>query len=392
MIETFVKSDGPALQSPIRKRWVLVTSSFPIARDGSEAAGSFVADIAQELSKYVDVRIVAPGREAAREVWGSMEVFRFPAPDHPLSLLKPWKLRDLYWIYEIMRGGLDATRKASDGAEHILALWGLPCGEWARRVARQCGIGYSVWMLGSDIWSLGRLPYLKGRLAKVMREAARVYADGYQLAADAKRIGGVEVHFLPSSRQIDGDYVSPRRHAPYRLLFLGRWHPNKGIDLLLDGLSLLTSKDWTLIESVDIHGGGPMEDLVHERVSRLQTRGCPIRVGGFLDKAQAAAAISAADWLLIPSRIESIPVVFSDAMKLGRPVVSTPVGDLGKLVGEGGVGICAASASKEAFAMALRELPVALDDHMDIALTTMAQRFSVEASALDLLSVTANAP
>src|SRR5690606_36196482 len=48
---------------------VIVTSSFPISGDGSEAAGTFVADLAEELAKHVPIRIVAPGRADGREPW-----------------------------------------------------------------------------------------------------------------------------------------------------------------------------------------------------------------------------------------------------------------------------------------------------------------------------------
>ncbi|MGH8162771.1 MAG: hypothetical protein ACREP1_00385, partial [Rhodanobacteraceae bacterium] len=116
---------------------VLVTSSFPIRGDGSEAAGSFVADLVEALARQVDVRVVAPGARAEREQWANrVEVIRYAAPTRPLSTLKPWRPYDLRWIARVMRDGLAATRLAVTGdARHVLALWGLPCGEWARRVA-----------------------------------------------------------------------------------------------------------------------------------------------------------------------------------------------------------------------------------------------------------------
>lgn len=40
---------------------VLIATSFPILGDGSEAAGSFVSDLAEELAKHPPVRVVAPG-------------------------------------------------------------------------------------------------------------------------------------------------------------------------------------------------------------------------------------------------------------------------------------------------------------------------------------------
>ena len=337
--------------------FVIVTSSFPIRDDGSEAAGSFVADLVDELAKHINVRVVAPGPIAAREQWSRrVEIVRYSAPAKPLSTLKPWRPADLLWIVRVLRGGLFAARDAiTDDSMHVLAFWGLPCGEWARRAARRRGVDYSVWMLGSDVWSMGRLPILKGLLARVMRQATHAYADGYQLAKSAEFIGKVSVDFLPSTRHIsNAECLPPRTSAPYRLLFLGRWHPNKGVDLLLDALTMLDDEDWLKIEHFELQGGGPLEQVIRARVAVLQGAGRPITAGGFLAKAQAEAAIMRADWVVIPSRIESIPLIFSDAMKLDRPVVATPVGDLPKLLQTYKCGVLAEAANAGAIAKALK--------------------------------------
>ncbi|MBN8792563.1 MAG: glycosyltransferase family 4 protein [Stenotrophomonas nitritireducens] len=366
---------------------VLVTSSFPIAADGSEAAGSFVADLAQELAKHVHVRVVAPGPQSTREQWSErVEIYRFAAPSHPLSTLRLWHPGDLQCIAQVLRAGQQATDQAVTGAQHIVALWGLPCGEWARRAASRQGIAYSVWMLGSDVWSLGRIPLLRGALRRVIQQARHAYADGYQLAADAQKIGRTPVAFLPSTRRIDlRDPPPSREQPPYRLLFLGRWHPNKGVDLLLDALGLLGDEDWQRIERVEIQGGGSLEPLVRERVAELQEQGRPVEAGRFLTKPEAEAAIARADWILIPSRIESIPVVFSDAMKLGRPVLATPVGDLPQLLRDGPTGMLADGIEADAFAAAIERLLVAPDlAHLKPGIAEMRMRFSLEQIATRL--------
>jgi glycosyltransferase involved in cell wall biosynthesis len=335
----------------------LVTTSFPIESDGSEAAGSFVADLVVALAEHVDVRVVAPGKRMEKETWSDrVEIYRYSAPPFPLSILKPWRPGDLRWIARVLREGAAATRDAAIGASHLFALWGLPCGEWARRAARANGIAYSAWMLGSDVWTLGRVPVLRGMLARVIRHASHAYADGYHLAEDAQRIAGVPVAFLPSTRRIDlVDPAPPREKPPYRVLFLGRWHPNKGVDLLLDALLQLDDADWHNIECIEIQGGGPLEPLVRERVAALQAARRPVQAGRFLAKPDAEAAIVRADWIVIPSRIESIPVVFSDAVKSGRPVVATPVGDLPRLVKDDpACGVLAETVSATAIAGALR--------------------------------------
>lgn len=337
---------------------VLVTTSFPIRGDGSEAAGSFVFDLVGELARRISVRVVAPGIASGYERWSEhIEVYRYAAPQAPLSVLKLWRPRDAAAIRRVLRAGSAATRQAvaAGSAVHILAMWALPSGAWARRTAAEYGLRYSIWTLGSDIWSLGRLPGVRGYLRRVLRGAQALYADGIQLASDAHAICGREVNFLPSTRSIERSRTEPPRPvAPYRLLFLGRWHPNKGVDLLLDALNLLGDADWNRIEHVEICGGGPLEMLVRDKIRALQAAGRPLALHGFLDKAEAEAAILRADYLLIPSRIESIPVVFSDAMKLGTAVIAMPVGDLRGLIETAPrCGIAADTVSAKAFADAL---------------------------------------
>lgn len=337
---------------------VLVTTSFPIRGDGSEAAGSFVSDFAEELARHVPVRVVAPGPESIRERWGAgVDVFRYASPEKPLSTLKPWKPGDLLQIVRVLRAGSVATRRAvaAGPTSHILALWILPSGYWARSAARAHNLPYSVWALGSDIWSLGRVPGIRSVLRHVIRGATNRYADGLELGDDAMSISARPFAFLPSTRRLEGHRVQPLASSPpYRLLFLGRWHTNKGVDLLLDALALLDPNDWERIASVEICGGGPLESLVKAGVDTLRGSGRPVELRGYLDKAAAEDAILRADYLLIPSRIESIPVVFSDAMKLDCPVVSMPTGDLQALVtNEPHCGIVAKEISAPAFATAL---------------------------------------
>lgn len=363
-----------------RPTLVMVTTSFPIAGDGSEAAGAFVADLAEELTSNFNIRIVAPGTTSAIERWSKhIDVYRYAAPKSPLSTLKPWRMDDLAWIYKVLKGGQRATEQASEGAEHILALWALPSGQWARTAARRRGIDYSVWTLGSDIWSLGKIPLLRARLRSILRNARHCWSDGIELGCETKAIAGREVVFLPSTRRIDADARSSNRsQPPFRLLFLGRWHPNKGVDLLMQALSELRVEDWAQIERITVAGGGALEPLVLSSAANLMRAGRPVEVRGYLSRDEASSAMLNADYLLIPSRIESIPVVFSDAMKLGLPVVSMPVGDLPTLV-TSEIGVLASNVSAEAFANAMRTILAA--DPARFELQTMRDRFDLGKTA-----------
>ena len=109
------------------------------------------------------------------------------------------------------------------------------------------------------------------------------------------------------------------------------------------------------IEEVRIAGGGPLQRDVEEGAAALGRAGRPVSLDGYLDKGAAAELVRWADYLLLPSRIESIPVVFSDALQCGTPVIATPVGDLPRLHRQYGFGVLAQEADSPGFAAALRQ-------------------------------------
>lgn len=367
-----------------RDRILLVTTSYMRAKDGSDAAGVFVFDLAHELARHMRVTVVAPGMSEGSSMQGAVEVRTFRAPQKALSLLSPGNPLDWLAIVRTLRSLKKVTLASNADADvrHALALWVLPCGWATRSLQRKQGVAYSVWALGSDIWSLGRLPLVRSALGLVARDAKYAYADGMRLAEDAKRITGREFAFMPSTRKLVADRArAVAMQPPYRLLFLGRWHKNKGVDLLLDALRLLGEQDWARIAEVHIAGGGPLEAEVRLGVDALKALGRPMRLSGYLDSEQAAAAFSDADRVLLPSRVESIPVIYSDAMKFSLPVVAMPVGDLPGLIGEG-TGWLAERVDAEAFCAAIR---AALGPGYGTeAVESMNRRFSIEKIAADI--------
>lgn len=346
------------MQDGSRDSLLIVSTSYPEKGDGSEAAGAFVADLVSELSRHHPVRVVAPGAHAGEiRDEGRIRVHRFSSPGRPLSLLTP--TNPLHWpaiIATLSSLRAQTLAAASDGRVlHTLALWALPSGWAAEALRRKQGVPYSVWVLGSDIWSLGRIPVVRSMLRRVIQGADHCYSDGLQLGDDAESISARKFSFLPSTRDLQGVRRSSWASAPpFRFIYLGRWHYNKGVDLLLDALELLGDDDWLRIEEIHIAGGGPMEPLVRARVGALRDAGRPVRLSGFLDRGQASGALLAADYLLLPSRIESIPVVFSDALKAGLPIIAMPVGDLPRLMHGGALGPLSTSVTAGAFADALR--------------------------------------
>lgn len=367
------------------RRILLVATSFPEAADGSEAAGAFVADFAQELARHVAVSVLAPGKGNGVARHGDVEIHRFGVPRLPLSLLKaanPLDWRSIFTTLSAGQRALDALT-ATRSFDHILALWALPSGYWARRSP----VAYSTWALGSDIWSLGRIPVVRSVLARVLGHAQLRFADGVALAREVSAICGQPCLFLPSSRTM----AMPRGQAllataPYKLVFLGRFHPNKGVDLLLDSLSLLADADWQAVASIRIAGGGPLQSDVERAVARLREQGRPVVLEGYKNREEAQELLAWGDMVLIPSRVESIPVIFSDAMQAGKPVIATPVGDLLELITSHQVGAVAGAIAAASYAQLLKSS--ALEAAAQLAPNTgeVARLFSVANSVRLLLS------
>lgn len=371
---------------------MIVTTSYPQHEtDGATAAGAFVADLACVLAKTLPVDVIAPANTSSLTENGGLSVHRFAVPSLPLSLLSA--TRPSHWpnIVRTLKAGSDVVHSISSERRpaHILALWALPSGLWARSAALNLGIPYSVWALGSDIWSLGKIPIIRRLLRKILREANQCYADGIRLSSDVEKIADVACTFHPSSRSFPKRLRKPRTTgSPLRLAFLGRWHQNKGIDLLLQALDLLKPEDWARIESIKITGGGPLDKDVRNNCKAMRNNGKPVYDGDYLDIKGAADLLYWADYLLLPSRIESIPVVYSDAMQAGCPIIATPAGDLPHLFRKYGhsTGVLANTISPESFAAAIHD--AISRDRMTTKnnCAQAAEFFDIDAASMRLLS------
>ncbi|MBB6522707.1 glycosyltransferase [Pseudoteredinibacter isoporae] len=340
------------------KRILLITTSFPQSFTGQEAAGTFVFDFCLELAKHADLHVMHPGsKEGSWETDDGFTVHGFCPSSKALSLLKLYRPGDAVQIFNILRKGNALAKQLVKeySIDHVVCLWALPCAYWARST----GLPYDVWALGSDIWSLGKIPIVQSVLKGVLKDAKSLYADGFQLVDDVKALSGRECMFLPSSRnlgEVEQEESSIESLGGLKLAFLGRWHENKGVDLLMAALEGLDDADWKRVSEVRIAGGGPMEQEVFQSVNKLKKIGRPVSVCGYLNKSEAVAFLLWADWFMLPSRIESVPVVFSDCMQLDLPIVAMPVGDIPRLMEAYEVGICSQRVDAPAFAEALKRI------------------------------------
>jgi glycosyltransferase involved in cell wall biosynthesis len=315
-------------------RIALFTTSFPSNADTSVNAGACVKDFAEALTDLGhEVEVLTPYKKGARhEFRHSRTVFfrwlgNADSVSH-ISMKSPLGLAQLGSALAL--GSVAAVRMARRfKPDHILCFWVFPSGLWARAAAAVTGTPYSVWALGSDIWVLGKVPGLPAILKALAHGARGRYADGVVLADDFAKIAGLPIEFLATSRVVvPPEGVNVGEGGYY--LYLGRYHPNKGIDVLIEAIGKAKGHlpaDFRL----RAHGFGPLEESVRARTRELGLESM-VEIHGPTNAGEVERILRRARGLIIPSRIESVPLVLSDGLQMELPLLVTNVGDMGTLV------------------------------------------------------------
>lgn len=153
---------------------------------------------------------------------------------------------------------------------------------------------------------------------------------------------------------IDPAVYVPRpteRSGPLRILTVGRLHPIKGYDVLLDACGRLR-RDGVEFE-LEMIGDGPMRPRLEAQVGALGLGGC-VKIVGAVDQDRIGEHYDRADIMVISSFMEGVPVVLMEAMAKELGVVSTRVGGVPELVEDGATGFLVDPGSSASLADAIK--------------------------------------
>jgi glycosyltransferase involved in cell wall biosynthesis len=186
----------------------------------------------------------------------------------------------------------------------------------------------------------------------VAESMASYYRDAVGVAARRVRVipNGIDVRrFQPTDRAS----ARARLGLPPGPLFgtAGRLFPEKRPQDLLEALARVrrTVPDAHLV----FVGDGPERPQLTRLASSLGLTGAVTFAGWQTDQAPWLAALDA---FLLPSETEGLPLAVLEAMASGTPVVTTPVGDLPRVVRPGRDGLHVPVADIEALAAAMLRL------------------------------------
>lgn len=174
-----------------------------------------------------------------------------------------------------------------------------------------------------------------------------------QLEEACPKLSG-RVHAVPHGilgrLPTDPPLNSPTQH-PISVLFLGRMHPYKGLDIFLDAMDLIGPR---AVEVVTVIAGrGPALDAVRDRVTeRPATR----VVDRYLGRAEMLRLVDDATVIALPYLDGTQSGIALLAIGRGRAMVGTRVGSLPEVVRHDRNGLLVASGDTTALADAIAEL------------------------------------
>jgi glycosyltransferase involved in cell wall biosynthesis len=315
------------------KKICLITNRYPAYAD--DVASPFVRDFHQGLKERgMEVSVFTPRYQSEREDW-TEDIVRFNWQGGKkvvgsLNFLNPLEMIQLL---SFMRNGrrrlIEHLRNADPTA--CLALWALPSGWFAYQAKRKLGIPYSVWCLGSDIYVWAKKPILRGLTRKILQQADHLFADGFDLKKKVEELSGKPCLFLPSMRRFplvaeDNEKLDSFK---FNFLYVGRWEKNKGLEDLIRAFDLVQKK----LPAVNLYilGWGSFEIKMRRLVKSLRLER-QVELVGKVSTSSVANYIEQASCVVIPSKGDSIPLVFSEALQMRTPMIVTDVGDMGFLV------------------------------------------------------------
>jgi glycosyltransferase involved in cell wall biosynthesis len=184
----------------------------------------------------------------------------------------------------------------------------------------------------------------------------------------------LKVLFHPPSVRIAGTHTAPARGEAWRLLFLGRVLPYKGLPLFVELLARLRAEGRAVEATVMGEGRlGPEKATLNALGANIINR--------WVDEAEIAAALLEHHVLVLSHVEASQSGVAAMALGVGLPVLATPVGGLKEQVRHGQTGLLAREVSVTALAEIARDLMDTPDLYAQLTVGAAAARETNSADA-----------
>lgn len=368
-------------------KFLLVSNNFPVSTQ--DFAAAFAFSFVKELFRLGHrVTVVTLSRNTDWQENQGFEVIRISGrgtqgKNGGFRLASP-----LFLFHYLM---LDFKAKRAIGEllqknsyDMGLALWAEPSGRWLAWANRRFGLPFIVWCLGSDIRMTKFLPIYKNVVRSTLRSASVLFADGFSLAEDVRKLSQKECSFLATSRPLPP--VKRIHNTDFEnkqiFIFIGRLEFVKGVDILIKAFAAARIVGAVLL----IFGMGSMESTCRRLINNLEAERDIILLG-YAEPDVFQTYLMKAQCCVVPSRAESIPVVLSEALQCGCPLLVTRAGDMGTIVDRFRVGLVVPKNDIGSLALGLREMAVRKREAFSEDMGKAAQFFSISKTVSQFIMV-----
>jgi glycosyltransferase involved in cell wall biosynthesis len=273
-----------------------------------------------------------------------------------------WALRTLRDEREVLRSFVCAAyflEKVGSDADHLHAHFATAPAATALMMSRMSGLPFSFTGHAYDVVAAQRPRQLDRKVEAAafvvtttshMRDFIRTHVsrDGYEA-----------VTTIPSG--IDLSFFGPRPGDPggSRIVTIARLVEKKGIGDLLEACALLVEDDDDL--RCDVAGVGPLLEGLIEHRDRLGLQD-HVEFHGPVSREEVRTLLSRSSVFALPCLVgttgdrDGFPIAILEAMAIGVPVVTTPVGGIPEGIVDGESGLFVPPRDPSALAAALRRL------------------------------------
>jgi glycosyltransferase involved in cell wall biosynthesis len=322
----------------------------PVGGGGGQASADLARALAERGHSLQIITAGLPGLPA-REEAGGLTVRRVRT-----GRRSPYRASFLSMAAYLGAAFFPTLRLARAWKPNVIhAHFAVPTGALALVVSRLTGIPYLVTAHLGDV--PGGVPEKTRRWFRwvypltgaIWHGAASVAAVSEYTRSLAIRHYNVPIEVIPNGVRMGGYEAAKHASDPPRIVFVGRFQPQKNLRFLVERLAEARDLGWqcTLV------GDGPTKKEVEGAIEDLGLAD-RIALSGWVTPEEAMRRLAEADLLFMPSLSEGLPVVGVQALAHGLAIVASDVGGLAELVEDGKNGKACDPGDAECFRLGLR--------------------------------------